>query len=88
MTLNTAGLGVLAAALTVGALAACGTESKAYDIAPIFPLTSGKCAKYDGKAEGSGFSSHCWVTKAKCQQAAADWQAATRSVPGAIRFTC
>ena len=73
------------------ALAACsGSSSKSYDISPIFPLTANKCAKYHGKSEGSGFSAHCWITKSKCEQAAADWRLAMRSggVTDAIQFTC
>ncbi|MDQ1743351.1 MAG: hypothetical protein QOE23_1690 [Pseudonocardiales bacterium] len=82
---------LLAMATTLVALTACSTgERKSYDIAPIFPLTAGKCAKYDGKSEGTGFASHCWVTKANCQQAAADWRQMMREggVTDAILFRC
>jgi hypothetical protein len=80
----------LAVASTVLALSACGHDSKKFDIAPIFPLSSDKCAKYGGKPEGSGLSAHCWVTKAKCEQAAADWMHAMQQggVTDAIQFRC
>lgn len=82
-------MAAFAVTATALALTACGQgNDKAYDIAPIFPLTSNKCAKYDGKAEGAGFTAHCWVTKAKCEQAASDWRIAMRNVPNAIKFTC
>jgi hypothetical protein len=84
-------IAVFAAAATALAASACGnTDSRTYDIAPIFPLSSGKCSKYDGTAEGSGITAHCWVTKEKCQQAAQDWrQAMQRSgVNDAIQFRC
>ena len=82
---------LLATAAIAIALTGCSTGgSKTYDIAPIFPLSADKCAKYDGKAEGSGLTSHCWVTKSKCQQAAADWRQAMRQggVNDAIEFRC
>ncbi len=80
-----------AVATTAVALSACGQgDSKSYDISPIFPLSANKCAKYDGTSEGSGFAAHCWVTKDKCQQAAADWREAMRQggVTDAIQFEC
>jgi hypothetical protein len=53
----------------VFALSACNqSDSKTYD----------KCAKYDGKTEGAGFAAQCIVTKAKCEQAAQDWQQAVQ----------
>jgi hypothetical protein len=84
-------IAVVAATTLVLAASACGgSDSRNYDIAPIFPLTSNKCAKYDGKAEGSGFTAHCWVTKAQCEQAAQDWRQAMRQggVTDAIEFRC
>jgi hypothetical protein len=70
-------------------LTACGNkDDKVYDIAPIFPLSSEKCAKYDGNIEGTGITAHCWVSKAECERAAADWNSATRNLPDAIKFSC
>lgn len=80
-----------AAAITVMALSSCTQGgSKDYDIAPIFPLSSDKCARYDGTAEGSGFGAHCWVTKEKCEQAAQDWRQSMQQggVTDAVDFTC
>jgi hypothetical protein len=80
-----------AAAVTVVALSACGqSDSKTYDISPIFPLSSDKCARYDGKTEGTGITAHCWVTKDKCVQAVTDWRQAMRQsgVTDAIQFSC
>ena len=52
---------VLAIAL---AFCACGTsDAKTYDISPIFPLSTNKCATYEGTVQGSGLTAHCWVTK-------------------------
>jgi hypothetical protein len=72
------------------ALAACGGSEKAYDIAPIFPLTEGKCAKYNGDEEGSGITASCMVSKDECERAAADWSEAMQGggVNDAIAFTC
>jgi len=82
-------LAVVAMATTVLALSACGHgDSKAYDIAPIFPLSSNKCSKYGGDASGSGPTSHCYVTKDKCEQAVSDWHTAMTNVPDAIEFSC
>lgn len=84
-------IAVFAAAATMLAASACGnTDSKTYDISPIFPLSSDKCAKYDGRTEGTGLAAHCWVTKDKCKQAASDWQRAVQSggVSDAIQFSC
>jgi hypothetical protein len=80
-----------AVATAVLAVSSCGqTNSKTYDISPIFPLTANKCAKYGGKTEGTGFNAHCWVTKAECQQAAQDWMQAMQQggVTNAIEFKC
>jgi hypothetical protein len=77
--------------LVLLSLTGCGQGgSKDYDIAPIFPLSADKCAKYSGTVEGSGITRHCWVTKEKCQQAAADWRQAMREghVDDAIGFRC
>ncbi len=67
-----------------------GSSANAYDIAPIFPLSSGKCAKYGGDEEGSGITATCMVTKDECEKAAADWQNAmqTSGVNDAIEFSC
>lgn len=84
-------IAVFAATITVLALSACNNkDSKTYDISPIFPLSSDKCAKYDGKVDGQGITSHCYVTKAKCEQAAADWRQAMQQggVTDAIQFSC
>ena len=84
-------LAVCAVATTVLALSACGHKNaKTYDIAPIFPLSSDKCQKYDGKTEGSGIAARCWVTKSECEQAASDWRQAMRTggVTDAIEFKC
>lgn len=84
-------LAVFAAANIAVALAGCGgTEAKAYDISPIFPLSSGKCAKYGGDEEGSGVSATCMVTKGECKRAAAEWKQAMQSggVSEAIEFSC
>jgi len=82
---------VFAAVSLAVALTACGGASaKTYDIAPIFPLSSDKCAKYGGEQKGSGFSASCMVTKSECEKAAADWRAAMASsgVNDAIQFSC
>ena len=81
----------LAVSAAVMALAAGGqSDTTSSDISPIFPLSADKCAKYDGNAEGSGFSAPCWVTPAKCEQATPDWQQAMREggVSDAIQFSC
>jgi hypothetical protein len=80
-----------ATATTVLALSACGqSDSKTYDISPVFPLSSDKCARYDGKTEGAGITAHCWVTKAKCEQAVEDWRQAMGQggVTDAVQFSC
>lgn len=84
-------IAVFAAATTMFALSACEhNDPKAYDISPIFPLSSDKCAKYDGKVDGQGITSHCYVTKAQCERAAADWRQAMQhgGVTDAIQFSC
>jgi hypothetical protein len=70
--------------------AACGAEKRSYDIAPIFPLSSDKCAKYHGDASGEGFQSSCMVTKSECERASADWESSMQrgGVTDAIRFSC
>ena len=81
----------LAAAVVVLALTGCGDAGmKAYDISPIFPLSSGKCAKYGGDQQGSGITASCMVSKAECERAAADWRKAmeTGGVTDAIEFSC
>ena len=77
--------------VTVLTAAGCSSaDQKNYDIAPIFPLSSGKCAKYHGDEKGSGITARCMVTKAECERAAADWKQAMQSggVNDAILFTC
>lgn len=64
------------------------SEGKDYDISPIFPLSSNKCAEYNGEQSGEGFSATCMVTKSDCERAAADWKQATRNVGDAIQFSC
>jgi hypothetical protein len=78
-------------AASVGVVAGgCGSASKAYDIGPIFPLSTDKCAKYHGNEKGTGVIASCMVTKDECEKATADWQASMTSsgVNDAIRFTC
>lgn len=80
-----------AAASMAVALTACGgADAKTYDISPIFPLSSDKCARYGGDQEGTGFTATCMVTKAECERAAADWREAMESsgVNDAILFSC
>jgi hypothetical protein len=64
--------------------------SKNFDIGPIFPLDSGKCARYGGDQKGSGATASCMVTKDECEKAAADWREAMQSsgVNDAIDFRC
>lgn len=82
----------IALAVTAGAiaLAGCGGASKTYDIAPIFPLSSDKCARYGGDQEGSGPAATCKVTKDECEKAATDWREAmdNRGINDAIDFRC
>ena len=80
-----------AAASIAVVLTGCGGSSaKTYDISPIFPLSSDKCAKYGGDQKGAGITGTCMVTKAECEQAAADWRNAmeTSGVNNAIEFSC
>jgi hypothetical protein len=83
-------IAAFAAIITVLAVSGCGQSSKTYDISPIFPLSSDKCTKYHGKSEGSGFDSHCWVSKAECEQASSDWKQSMQNggVGDAILFSC
>ncbi len=81
----------LTAALMMLTFAACSNaDEKKYDIAPIFPLSSNKCEKYNGETEGTGPTVHCWVALADCKRAAADWAAAMKEsgVDNAILFRC
>lgn len=83
--------GFFTAASIAVALTGCGgAEAKTYDIAPIFPLSSSKCAKYGGDEEGSGTTATCMVTKGECEKAAAEWRKAMESggVNEAIEFSC
>jgi hypothetical protein len=79
-----------AAASMIGATSGCGAGAKGYDISPIFPLSSGKCAHYGGKEEGSGVTAKCMVTKEECEKAAADWKRAMQAgdVTEAVEFSC
>ena len=82
---------LLAAAIMALALTGCGDAgAKTYDISPIFPLSSGKCAKYDGDQQGSGINATCMVSKNECERAAADWRKAMESggLSDAIEFSC
>lgn len=81
---------LFATASTAVALTACGADGKTYDISPIFPLSSGKCAKYGGDQQGSGITATCMVTQAECEKAAADWRQAMQNggVNDAIEFSC
>jgi len=84
-------LAFAAAAATALSLTACGSSSsKTYDIAPIFPLSSDKCAKYDGNKEGDSITGHCWVTKEQCENAAQDWHNSMQQggVTDAVEFSC
>jgi hypothetical protein len=82
---------LFAVASIAAAMTGCGTsDAKTYDISPIFPLSSGKCAQYDGNQSGSGLGATCMVTKTECEKAAADWRSAMQSggVNDAIQFSC
>jgi hypothetical protein len=72
------------------ALSGCGSDVKSYDISPIFPVSSDKCATYRGTVQGSGLTAHCWVTKAECERAASDWEQAMQQggVKDAVLFSC
>jgi hypothetical protein len=81
----------LGIAMIVVVVAACGgSNAKAYDIGPVFPLDPNKCARYGGDQKGSGPTASCMVTKAECEKAAADWRQAMQSsgVNDAIEFSC
>jgi hypothetical protein len=82
---------LFAVASIAAAVTGCGTsDAKTYDISPIFPLSSGKCTHYGGNQSGAGIGATCMVTKAECEQAAADWRGAMQSggVNDAIQFSC
>lgn len=78
------------ASLTVAVAGCGGADAKTYDISPIFPLSSGKCAHYGGDQQGSGITGTCMVTKAQCEKAAIDWRKAMENggVNDAIEFSC
>lgn len=82
--------GLLLLLLLMALLASCGGSGKTYDISPIFPLSSGKCAQYGGTEQGSGATATCMVTKSECEQAASDWREAMQQngVEEAIEFSC
>lgn len=86
---TTRALGALAAAAVVLAISGC-SEAKRYDIAPVFPLSADKCAKYHGDQKGEGPMASCLVTKAECERAVADWRQAMQDgyVDDAIQFIC
>jgi hypothetical protein len=79
-----------AASAAIAVTGCASAEAKTYDISPIFPLSSGKCAKYGGDEEGSGITASCMVTKGECERAAAEWRTAmeTGGVTEAVEFSC
>jgi hypothetical protein len=79
-----------AASMAVALIGCGGGDAKTYDISPIFPLSSDKCARYGGDQKGSGITASCMVTKAECEKAAADWRnaMANSGVNDAIEFSC
>jgi len=81
---------LVAITMTLAVSGCSSAGEKKYDIAPIFPLSADKCAKYHGDAKGQGFTASCLVTKAECEKAAADWRQAMQSgyVNDAIQFSC
>jgi hypothetical protein len=81
---------IAAASMTVALGGCAGSDAKTYDISPIFPLSSDKCARYGGDQKGTGFSASCMVNKAQCEKAAADWRnaMASRGINDAIQFSC
>jgi uncharacterized lipoprotein YehR (DUF1307 family) len=81
---------IAAASMSVALGGCADSNAKKYDISPIFPLSSDKCAKYDGDQEGSGITATCMVSKAECEKAAADWRnvMASRGINDAIQFSC
>jgi hypothetical protein len=90
MPLMTKIVGFVAAAGMAAALAACGGNAKAYDIAPVFPLSADKCARYGGDQKGSGITASCMVTRSECVKAAADWRESMQNsgVNDAVDFSC
>lgn len=77
---------VVAATTIAVALSGCGNVSaKTYDISPIFPLSAGKCAQYNGDQKGSGITATCMVTKTECKKAAADWRKAMEGAASTMR---
>lgn len=87
------GIGRVSVAVLLLATSACSDASSGgrdYDISPVFPLSAGKCARYNGVEEGEGLTSRCMVTKTDCERAASDWRDAMQSsgVRDAINFTC
>jgi hypothetical protein len=91
MLMNTRIFPLLAMVGIAAALPGCGSGSaRTYDISPIFPLSSGKCARYGGHEKGAGVAAKCIVTKGQCEKAAADWRQAMQSggVDDAIEFSC
>jgi uncharacterized lipoprotein YehR (DUF1307 family) len=81
---------LVAASVTVALGGCVGSNAKSFDISPVFPLSSDKCAKYDGDQKGSGITATCMVTKDQCEKAAADWRTAMQNggVHDAIMFRC
>jgi hypothetical protein len=90
MRMTKRSLAFVAAAGMAFALTGCGGAARTYDISPIFPLSSGKCAQYGGHQDGSGLAASCMVTKSECEKAAADWRTAMQNggVDDPIEFTC
>lgn len=80
--------GVVGMVSVVAALGGCGSESKSYDIGPIFPASADKCERYGGEQEGVGPGSTCLVTKSQCEKAVSDWRESTERLHGAIQFNC
>lgn len=79
----------IVAAIAMLVVSGCsGSDEKSFDISPIFPLSEGKCEKYNGEEAGEGFGATCMVTKADCERAVEDWRAAMTNVQGAIEFSC
>lgn len=80
----------LATVAMAAAVAGCGSEKKTYDIAPIFPASTDKCARYGGDQKGEGFQATCLVSKSECEKAAADWRNSMqkRGIDDATQFSC
>lgn len=87
--MTTKRLAIFAAMSAAVALGGCG-GSTTYDIGPVFPLSSDKCARYGGEQKGSGPTASCMVTKGQCEKAAADWRNSMQKsgVNDAINFRC